>query len=81
MADIVPLRPLPKGISPESAVNQSVVDMLEKHLQEARRGEIASIAMAFIRPSGKVHTAWSSTDESHKMLGAIATLQYEYADR
>lgn len=77
--DIVPIRPLPKGIVAGSPVNKSVVALLEKYLDQARCGEINGIAVALSRPNGEINSFWSSTDAQHKVMAAIACLQWEYA--
>ena len=81
MADdvVVPLRPLPKGIKPTSTVNASVVSTLQRYLQQAKKGEITSLAVAFVRPNHEIMTAWSSGDGRHQLLAAISMLQFEYA--
>lgn len=76
---IVALRGDLDGIVPGDAVNHSVVKILEKHLDQARRGEISGIAVALVRPNGTTSTFWSSTEHGHAVLGAIAVLQHEYA--
>ena len=77
--DVVPIRPLPKGLAAGSPINDSVVALLEKYLEQARRGEINGIAVALSRPNGAINSFWSSTDAQHKVMAAIACLQWEYA--
>jgi len=76
---VVTLRKAPEGIVPGDAVNHSVVEILEKYLNQARRGEITGLAAAIVRPNHTVATFWSSTEQGHAVLGAIAVLQHEYA--
>lgn len=54
---------------------KSAVETLEVALAQARAGEIASIAIAVVRPNGAVNTAFSATTEAARLMGAVALLQ------
>ena len=53
---------------------QSVVDVLEGMLEDARNGEFVAIAVAAVRPTMAVDTAWSSSDYGAALLGAVSIM-------
>ena len=52
-------------------VNQSIIEVLEAVLQEAREGCVAEVAIALVRPNGAANTSWSETDNAAALVGAI----------
>lgn len=56
--------------------NRSVIETLETALEQARAGDIRSIAIAVVRPSGSCNAAWSDcNDVAAPLVGAVALLQ------
>jgi len=55
---------------------ESVIELLETALKEARAGEIQAIAVAIVRPSSALNTAWSDNSNVSPLLGAALLLQH-----
>lgn len=60
---------------------ESVVELLETALKEARAGDIQAIALAVVRPSSALNTAWSDNSSVAPMLGATLLLQHRLMRR
>lgn len=76
MADsVVPMRP---GIEPAGLPVQSVIDVLEKALEQAKRGEIIAVGIAEITAAGKAGTfARGGSGTRFSLLGAVACLSHD----
>lgn len=57
-------------------VSESVIARLEEALEEARAGNIVSVAISTIEKDGTIGGSWSETDDFPRLLGAIARLQH-----
>lgn len=56
--------------------NRSVVETLEAALEQAKAGDIRSVALAVVRPTGACNTAWSDCNAAAApLVGAVALLQ------
>lgn len=53
---------------------REVVEQLEKALERARRGEISSIAIAFVDREGICVTGWSTPPSMGLLVGATSAL-------
>lgn len=56
-------------------VNKDVVASLERLLEEAKRGEIQSLAYAAVKPCGDSVTGWNNRAHYHQLLGALLVVQ------
>ena len=75
MADITALfatTPVP------GAIEQSVVDLLEDLLSQAKRGEIVGLAAVWVDPARLVANGWVGVAPTNPMLAGIARLQFNY---
>ncbi len=59
----------------ESPVIPEIVSMLERFLDEAKRGEIDGIALAISRPNDTVRASYHFGPSSFRLFGAVALLQ------
>lgn len=55
--------------------NPQVVALLEKALDEARKGEISAVAIATLSPDGCSYSEWAHKADYYALLGAVARLQ------
>jgi hypothetical protein len=55
--------------------NPKVVKALEDLLQQAYKGEIRSIAVAYIQPDATYHGSWSFWSEQRDHLSLVGALQ------
>jgi len=70
-AEIVPLTAAYRSNEPEP----TVVEMLEELLDQARRGEIAGLAAAWVNSNGGTTTNWASgRAEAAHMLASVTRL-------
>lgn len=53
----------------------SVVALLEKVLEQAKRGEITAVAIATVQPDGCAWNDWAHKAEYYALLGSLARLQ------
>lgn len=68
----------PDAIAPGD-VNAEVVELLEKYLAQAKRGEILGISVAMNRANGHIATEWCGASGSRFPLGyAIGLLSTRY---
>lgn len=63
----------------ETTVSADVVELLSDLMVRANDGEVASLAIAFVRPDGSVAVTWSASDQVAAQLGAITSLHVQYA--
>lgn len=56
-------------------VNKELVASLEKLLEDAKRGELQSLAYAAVRPCGDSVTGWNNRAHYHQLLGALLVVQ------
>lgn len=71
---IVPLHggPVATGHS-----HPDVVELLEALLEEAKRGEVAGVAIAVVDGGDSLRTEWAQGNSStSRLVGAIALMQY-----
>lgn len=74
MADILPLR---DNVS-SRLDNSKVIELLEKTLGEARRGEVSAVAICIVRPGGNLANDWQSCDDNaFHLLAALNYLEYD----
>lgn len=55
-------------------VNDSVVSLLEQHLERAKAGETAGIAIAATTRDGYGQTCWSRCENTVLLLGTVSLL-------
>lgn len=73
MGEVVsPFGPLISAEAPD----QTVVDFLERLLEEARRGEINTIAVAYVRPSREKNWEWKGSGYVDSLLASVQGLSY-----
>ena len=58
------------------AARRGVVELLEETLARAVAGEIQSVAIAFVEPSGTVKRSWSDTDNIGSLFGVVGWLHH-----
>ena len=56
--------------------DQAIVEMLERFLGEARRGEVDGIAVAISRPNNVTCTGFWFGEAGHKLTAATAMLNH-----
>lgn len=66
-----------EGRTRPAEVNQSIIDLLERLLTDARNGEIVGIAGVSLMTGGDVATFSSENDSFYKLVGAIEQLKFE----
>lgn len=66
------------AIDAEPAPDSSVVERLEYVLELARKGEVSSVAVAFVLRDGRVNCAWSKAPSQALLLGAISRLKHRF---
>jgi hypothetical protein len=60
-------------------VCSSVVELLERKLEEARRGELSAVAIAFIDGSGTPGMNWEcGTTGSSRLAGIVSHMAWAY---
>jgi hypothetical protein len=64
-----------KLLHPEPPIN-GVVPLLEDLLEQARRGELSSIAVAIVYRDGASGRGWSKIPSHAALLGSVARLQH-----
>lgn len=57
-----------------------VVQLLERTLEEAKRGEVAAIAMVVIDPGSQMNTYWTGGVNHHLMVAGTVYLQFDLAN-
>lgn len=75
MAEILSL------ITERDVCRSSVIETIEKALQQAKDGEILAVGLAVVRPDHAVCTSWSQTDVVGTLLGAVTLLQKKMVDQ
>lgn len=68
-ADIVAIHGTNAGIAVGKA-EPTVVEMLEKYLEEARRGEIIAVGLVIARPNNRVSFPWRCPGHSGHLIVA-----------
>jgi hypothetical protein len=53
----------------------SVIETLEDALEDAKAGNIRSVAIAVVRPDLALNACWSDSDSAAPLIGAVALLQ------
>lgn len=66
----------PSVLAPEP--DKDVVELLERWLDRARRGEIVAVAVAGVAPNRDITTEWHGGAGANSMLAAMAYLQFRY---
>lgn len=56
-------------------MSASVIETLEKVLEDAREGNVTAVGIAVVRPNGTVNTAFSQSDQAGALLGSVSLLQ------
>lgn len=74
VSKVVPLNP---GQVVTGEPNHDIVEMLERYLEEARKGEIVGLAIAFARPNDVTATAFWYGEAGHKLTAAVAMLNHD----
>lgn len=70
---------LDKGALPPGEPDQEIIEILERYLSEARRGEITAVAIAVARPNEYTATQWCGASGTKFQLGhAISLLNHRY---
>jgi hypothetical protein len=68
------------GVTANPEPNADVIRLLERFLEEAKRGEIKAVALAMVRPNRDVTTGWTTSDQLLTLLlGAVSGLQARMA--
>lgn len=79
VSQIVSLRP--DGVVPETQGEPTVVEMLEDWLAMARRGEVTAIAIAGVKPNGRVTTSFNNPAQwYHHLVSGAATLMHRLVE-
>jgi hypothetical protein len=60
----------------QTEINESVIEVMEKLMEEAKEGKIVAIAAAVIRPDGCMNSTFSQSDNAALLLGAIQLLSF-----
>lgn len=60
----------------KTEINESVIEVMEKLMEEAKAGKIVAIAAAVIRPDGCMNSTFSQSDNAALLLGAIQLLSF-----
>lgn len=55
---------------------RSAIKCLEGALEEARKGDVVAVAIAFVRPNGNINTSSSATYRGAALLGAATLMQH-----
>lgn len=58
---------------------RAVIEQLEGALEQARRGEIVSVALAGVLTNGDGFQRWSAADNGRELLGSVTILQVALA--
>lgn len=62
--------------------NMSVIERVEEALEQAKAGEIRSIALAVVRPDFALNTAWSDcNDATGPLIAATVLLQKRLVEK
>ncbi len=56
-------------------VNESVVDVLERWLEDAKEGKLTGLAVAGVDTDGMIRYALPPTDETALLLAVVACIQ------
>lgn len=77
MADITSIRgaPIPEGKCP----NVGVLRLLDDLREQALRGEVTAMAVAYLDGSGRACNGWSDVADDLPLVGAVTVLQYRLA--
>lgn len=77
MRDVVV--PLYGAAPPSGEPDQEIVEMLERYLDQAKRGEIDGLAVALSRPNGNGLTEWvcNRGDATHTLHSSAVRLAHE----
>lgn len=60
---------------------ESVIELLEKILADAKAGKITAVALATTTPAGGTGTAWTGDAWVSHLLGSVAMLQHRLTQR
>lgn len=71
---------LPGAPTPEQEPVKGTIELLEKLLESARRGEVRSIAVAWTENCSTASTDWFNNHEHYKLQGAVAQLLHDLCD-
>lgn len=55
---------------------QSAIKTLEEALRQAKAGDVISVGIAVVRPSGSINASRSDTHDVGRLLGAISLLHH-----
>jgi hypothetical protein len=58
----------------KTEIDESVIEVLDALMNDAKEGKIVAIAAAVIRPDGCMNCTYSQTDNAAYLLGAIQLL-------
>jgi len=64
-----------KLVTQRVQANEDTVSLLEHMLDEAKRGEVESVAVAYVRSDRSIGHHWSSSYVG-TLLGSVSRLQY-----
>lgn len=70
MGKVVKLKVVPKRKYPD------VVACLRSVMDEAKAGDVSSVAVAVVRPNGFINAMFSESDNAPGMMGAVSLLQH-----
>lgn len=72
--NVVPLTP---GRLLKGEPDPNVIELLEKFLEQARRGEVDGIAIAASRPNDMTATAFWFGNCGHRLTAAVSMVQFD----
>jgi hypothetical protein len=61
--------------------SRDVVEVLERCLELARRGDFTAVAVAAVYVDGGGYKCWSEGDEANALVGAVALLEHRLAEQ
>lgn len=68
------VRTLFDGLAPEGVPKPEVLAILEEALEEAKKGNVESLAIAYVRFSGGTTTNWENAQNTLRAIGAVSHL-------
>ena len=69
-----------REIKREKSIDKNLVQQIEELLNEAKNGDLKSLAIAGVYHDSRFATSWVNSDDTLLMVGAIGVLQHEFIE-
>ncbi len=71
------VKQLPGAPTPDNAPVPEIVELIEKMLELAKKGDIRSVAVAYTLDGRGCITNWHNNGEFYVLMSSVAVLHYE----